>query len=83
VGPNGQPVQVGVFQVARELGHRGTLMLETCYGHIAANPDRLQSEVRYSKKEQTPGTAIRGVREVGFRGCFGTTDDTKPAVGSL
>jgi len=43
-------------------------MLETCYGHIAANPDRLQSEVRYSKKEQTPGRLSAGSVRQAFEG---------------
>ncbi len=46
-GPNGQLIQVGVYQVARELGHRNTDMVEQVYGHVAPRPERLQPEVRY------------------------------------
>ena len=47
VGPRGEAAQVGVFQVARELGHRSSAMVEKIHGHVAPRPDRLQPEVRY------------------------------------
>lgn len=47
VGPRGELVQVGVYQVARELGHRSSAMVEQIYGHVAPRPERLQPEVRY------------------------------------
>ena len=49
-GPNGQAIQVGVFQVACELGHRGGAMVEQVYAHVSPRPDRLQPEVRYTRK---------------------------------
>lgn len=59
--PEGQLIQVGMYQVARELGHRSTGMVEHIYGHVAPRPE-LAARVRYPVKGTwTPGEAVAQV----------------------
>lgn len=49
-GPNGEPIRISLFDVARELGHRSTAMIERVYGHVLQS-SALLPEVRYESKK--------------------------------